>query len=342
MRARAIPLAAALAAGAALTAPAAALAASATVTADDGVTPVPLGTPVLRNMAPQVAFAFAGTERRYSAVVTGPGGQAASSGTDCGATSATTPERVRYQGNGTYTVTVRTSPSATDLDCSQATAPQTFAFTINAFSAVTVPAARLLTRQPLTTDALTYPFRAELNPNAGGTELRYAAGATIGADGGIAGDSEQAVVNATTGEARVSFTKPGVYTFVARATDPFGAGFSTPWSMPAQVTVLAPFDFVSQPSFADSRGPSYRLTGTVRESSARGRVRVSIARGLKKSAKFRRVATVRIRAQGRLSVRFRLTRQGVYRVRYAFEGSKTVAGGSIVQRIRIFRQVILG
>ena len=340
MHLRGILLTAALAAAAALAAPAASLAVSATVTADDGVTPVALGTPVIRNMAPQVAFAFAGTERRYSAIVTGPGGQAASTPTDCDAVTATTPQLVRYQGNGTYTVTVRTSPDDTDFDCSQAGAPQTFAFTINAFTAVAAPAERVLTRQPLTSVTLAHAFQVELNPNAGGTELRYAPAAAIGPDGGIVGGGEQAFVDSRTGLASVGFTRPGTYTFVARATDQLGAGFATPWSTPVQVRVLGPFDFVSQPSFADARGPSYRLVGTVRESSARGRIRVSIARGTKKSAAFRRVARVRIGRDGRFAVRFRVAREGRYQVRYAYAGSQTVAGGSIVQRIQITRRII--
>jgi hypothetical protein len=188
---------------------------------------------------------------------------------------------------------------------------------------------------------LSYVFHVELNPNAGATELRFAAGATIGPDGGLAGAGEQAVVDPGTGQASVTFRRPGLYTFVARATDGLGA-FATPWSPPVQVRALAPFDFVSQPSFADARGPSYRLVGNVREASARGRIRVSIAKGTRRSAKFRRVGTVRIGRNGRFAVRFRLTRRGRYQVRYAYAGSNTIAGGSIVQRIKIERRIIFG
>jgi len=36
------------------------------------------------------------------------------------------------------------------------------------------------------------------------------------------------------------------------------------------------------------------------------------------------------------------TRQGRYQVRYAYAGSQTIAGGSIVQRIQITRRLIFG
>src|SRR4051812_3770466 len=97
MKIRRLLLAAALVAVPALVLPAAGVAASATVTGDAG-TPVPLiPAPSIRNMDPEVAIAFDPSEKRYSAVVTGPGGAQASTGTDCDAVGAATPELVEYQ-----------------------------------------------------------------------------------------------------------------------------------------------------------------------------------------------------------------------------------------------------
>ena len=55
-----------------------------------------------------------------------------------------------------------------------------------------------------------------LNPGADSYEVKYAANATVGPDGGIVGETESAFVDRSTGQARVTFSKPGRYTFVIR------------------------------------------------------------------------------------------------------------------------------
>lgn len=324
---------------AALAAPSSALAASAQVTGDGGA-PVPLGGPVtIRHMSPEVGLLFEPTEKRYSLDVLGPTGAAATNGaTTCQGTGFPFPERVRYQGNGTYTVIARTWSGEDDFQCEGAPQEQRFTFVINAFTAVLAPAATLLTRQPGSFSTIAHAFRADVNPGADRHELRYAAGGAIGPDGGISGPAETATVNSSTGAATLYFSRPGRYTFVARASVFNGAGDAfTAWSGPVPVTVLAPFD-LSSTSFPDSRGPRYRLAAQIRESTATGRVRVAVARG-RRGGKFRRLGTARIRRAGRFSLRFRLRRTGTYRLRYSFAGSPTVAPGRATEVIRIRRRV---
>ena len=328
---------AALAAAALLAAPAAAQAATATVTGDDG-NPVALApAATIRTMSPTVAVSFAPTEKRYALSITGPSGAPASYGETCIGTSFFSPERVNYQGNGTYTVTVRTSEDDQDTDCAKLGPPQTFTFTIAAHTAVAAPAARVLLRKPGEFAGLTYAFHVDLNPGADTHELRYAAGAALGGDGAISGPSETGYVGPD-GTANVTFEHPGVYTFVVRATRFAGSGdASTPWSAPVQVTVLAPFDLVTT-SFPDSRGPVYRLRGQVREPTAAGSVVVSVARG-RKGGRFRRIGSPRIASGGVFSLRFKLKRTGTYRLRYAYKGSATVAAGTVTEVIKIRRRL---
>jgi hypothetical protein len=324
--------AAALAAVATLAAPAAALAATPTVTDDSG-TAVPLSGAVIRNMEPSVGLTFAAGEARYALSVTGPGGAEAAFGTTCRLVSSFSTEEVAYQGNGTYTATWRTTDSN---DCDTLGPPQSASFTINASTAVAAPGPVLLTRRPDEFALLSYPFAVDVNPGADSTELKYAAGATIGPDGAIVGSPASGFVDTSTGIADISFSTPGRYTFVARASDFSGA--ATAWSPPVVVTVLAPFDFVGNPIFADSRGPKYRVVGTVREKSARGRIKVSIAKG-RKGGRFRKLRTVKIKKDSRFSVKFTLRKKGRYRLRYRYKGNATTASGTAIQGIRISRRV---
>ena len=166
-----------------LAAPAgAALAASATVTGNDG-NPVALDpAPTIRHMSPDVAFAFAPTEERYAVTVTGPSGQPASGGQSCGSTGFPSSERIRYQGNGTYTVTLLVSTDDSDSNCAAATT-QTFTFVISASTAIGAPGSPTLRMRPPDSGVLT-PFEipVDVHPGADAHELRYAANATLGAD----------------------------------------------------------------------------------------------------------------------------------------------------------------
>lgn len=320
---------------AALAAPASASAVQFTLTDDAGNFQNLVPGATIRNMSAELGFAFAAEEKRYSVAVIGPNGQSAAPGTDCSSTSSASPERIRYQGNGAYGVVVRTYAAADDFSCAGTPTEATTSFAINAFTTVTAPGTVLLSRQPGSLAAISYPFVLGRNPGADWHDFRYAAGATLAPDGSITGASLGAVADAATGVAGVSFSAPGTYTFVSRATD-FGSSgdTGTPWSAPVFVKVLAPFDLTTT-TFLDSIGPTYKIAGIVRESSARGKVTVSIARG-KKGGKFKRLGSPKIR-KGRFVQKFKLTRRGVYRLRYSFKGSPTVAKGYMTERITIRR-----
>jgi hypothetical protein len=307
-----------------------------TVTGDDG-NPVVMapGTPtVIRNMNVTVGVALAAPEREYGITVNGPVGAATTARSCYGST-----RNIDFQGNGTYTVTVTTY---SDLGCTTGARTATYAFTINSSTAVTPPGGAVLTRKPNDYVTQTYQVPVALNPGASSTSLHYAAGATLGPDGGIAGPSTEAFVNTQTGTAPVSFQNPGTYTMVARAKGLGGAAgqFFSPWSAPVQVRVFAPFDFQGTPTFPDSRGPSYKLRGIVREAAARGsKVRISLARG-SRGGRFRSIGSAKIRKGGKITKRFRLGSSGKYRLKYRFKGNRKVLPGTYVQKFTITRRFI--
>ena len=320
-----LPLAAVLAAAAP------ASAATPSITGDAGA-PVPLTAGMtLRNMAPDVSFAFTAEEAYYSARVVGPAGPA-SIGTDCLRTSDPFIERVRYQGNGGYTVFYKT---AADRDACTAAAEQSVPFTINASTSLVAPSKQpLLTRTAGSVITLSYNVPINGNPGAEAYEVRYALNATIGPDGGIAGTSESALVDMTAGTAGVRFSKPGRYTLVARART-FRSDVTTAWSPRMDVTVVAPFD-LSSARLSDSRGPTYAVAGTVREPTARGRVTIAIGKGTK-PRRFKRIGSAKIRKGGKFKLRFRQTRLGKYVIRFSYKGNATVARGSEKRPLTFFR-----
>jgi hypothetical protein len=120
---------------------------------------------------------------------------------------------------------------------------------------------------------------------------------------------------------------------VARAR--VSGGAATPWTAPLSFRVYAPFDF-SASSFPDSDGPGYRLAVRLRERTARGSVRISVARRWTGRARYRSLGSARI-SKGSFSKRFTLRETGTYRIRYRFEGSGTTAPGTVVEKVRIRR-----
>ena len=99
----------------------------------------------------------------------------------------------------------------------------------------------------------------------------------------------------------------------------------------------APFDLVAV-RFPDPRGPSYKLRGSLRDAFARGsRVTVSIAEG-RRGGTFRKLGrSSRIDAQGRFTLRFKLRKRGIYRLRYRFKGTSLVLGGKVTKAVRLRR-----
>jgi hypothetical protein len=299
------------------------------VTGDDGV-PQQLTGQTIRNMAPQLAFAPEASQS-FSANVSGPGGPNAAQAVACGASPVSRP--VTYQGNGVYSVTVTAYLTS---NCSGASNTGTLTFRIGAGVALASdPNTPLLTRQPGEFATVTHRLPFTGNPGADTYDVLYSGNSAIAADGGLVGPSENASVDAATSTVPLRFAEPGRYTVVARARIQ-GAG-ATPWTSPLTLRVYAPFDFLSS-SFPDSRGPSYRLSVRLREETARGRVRISVARNWSGRARYRSLGRARIR-NGAFSKRFTLSSTGRYRIRYRFEGSATTAPGTVVEKVTIRRTV---
>lgn len=103
-----------------------------------------------------------------------------------------------------------------------------------------------------------------------------------------------------------------------------------------RVLVLAPFDVSGGLEFLDSRGSSHSVRIRLRETSARGRVSVTLARG-SRGGKYRSVGSARISQAGTVTKRFRTSRPGVYRLRFTYAGAGTIRRPSATFPIRINR-----
>jgi hypothetical protein len=264
-----------------------------------------------------------------SASFTGPGGLPAAPALGCSAAAVTRP--VTYQGNGTYTVVVSAFRDQRCLDLAT-TRPLTFSIG----AGVTLspdPNTPLLTREPGEFATVTHRLPLAGNPGADTYDILYSGNPAIAPDGSLVGPSENATVDAATSTVPLRFSEPGRYTVVARARI-FGGG-ATPWTAPLTLRVFSPFDFSSS-SFPDARGPSYRLRVRLREETARGRVRIAVARNWTGRARYRSLGTARIR-NGAFTKRFTLSRTGKYRIRYRFGGSATTAPGTVIEKVRIRR-----
>jgi hypothetical protein len=307
--------------------PASAEALTVSVTGDDGVAQALTGQ-TIRNMAPQVTIAPGPGDASYSAAVTGPGGQTAMS---TGCASSAEPRPVTYQGNGTYTFSVAVYPAAS---CGGTPTMGTLSFVIGAGVALASdPNLPLLTREPEEFANVEHRFPLTANPGADAYDIRYSTNSAVRSDGRLVGPVKRAFVDAATQTVPIRFTRPGTYTIVARARASGGA--ATPWTAPLTVRVYAPFDFASS-SFPDARGPTYQLRVGLRERTARGNVRISVAPRWTGTARYRSLGSARIR-NGTFTKRFRLSSTGTYRIRYRFEGSATTAPGTVVERVRIRR-----
>ena len=321
-------LAIAVTAAAALPATASAL--SVTVTGDDG-TPIPFnGDVTIRTMEAKVSIAPVGDEDvRFTATFVGPDGANVASPIAC--VRRTTPRSMEYRGNGAYTIQV-TRYNEPDSSCTTPLeGPSTYKYAVNAGVAATAPLGRVLIREPNSSLLRSVAVPVSQNPGATAREVRYTAGGVVGPDGAISGPSAQASVNRTTGIALLRLTRPGRYTVVARAKN---GDFFSPWSPTVFVDAVAPFD-IRSPRALDARGPSYRISATVRERSAAGRrVRLAYARGTK-GGTYRSLGSVKIDTKGVVSKRFTLRRSGTYRLRLTYPGSATVARGVVVRRLRV-------
>lgn len=325
----------------ALASPAAARAATVAVTGDDG-NPVGLvaGAPqTIRNMQPEVSVAFPPGEGRYVLTITDQAGNAASSGASCFSRSSTFSNRVAYRGNGTYTVTVANF-AATDRSCVTATSTETYQFAIAAAAAVP-PAGPFLLREPDSFSTSPAAITLAVNPGADSYEVHFAKNGAVSPTGDLVGPFTTRTAGS---DGRVSLRpdSPGVYSVVARAKKFSSGGEAfTPWSAPARIVVKAPFDFKPGIEFLDRRGPSYRVRASLRESSARGRVSIALARGTRGGV-FRSIGSAAISSKGTITKRFKATRIGNYRLRFTYRGSSTIAAGRGTIGIQVRRTFSFG
>jgi hypothetical protein len=307
---------------------------------DDAGNPVPLAPGMaLRHMSPTVGIGFDPNEKvRYSASFAGPDNVAVS--TPIGCYGIQTNRRLDYRGNGPYTVTIQRYGEK-DYDCKTPVGqPLVYQFTINGSVALAgPPRPRVGIRRPnsLVTQPIVLGFAG--NPGQGGAEVRYALNGVIGPDGGIAGPSNEAFVDPTTGQVPLRLRTPGRYVVVARAKGiaTSTGQFFTPWTPPVTINAVAPFDIESVRTL-DSRGPSYRIRVQLREKTARGRVSIAVRRG--KRGKYRSLGSVKIKAKGRFTKRFTLRRTGTYTMRFRFKGSATTAAGTVHGRFRVSRRIV--
>jgi hypothetical protein len=306
---------------------------SITVTGDDG-NPVALaGTLNIRNMNPTLAVTAAATDH-WSLSVTGPNGAPVTSATTC-TTGGGSSKPIDYVGNGAYTVTLTTYSAS----CGGAPTVQPIPFTITASTAITPPAVAALTRPPNSTVPNTVKLPIDLNPGALGTDVFAARNVAPNPDGSLPGAPTQLFPDATTRTVDVRLDQgPGTYVVAARAKGFTGLtnpqAFS-PWATPVAFRAFAPFDLKSF-RWTDSRGPSYRFSATIMETSATGRVNIAIGRG--KTGKYRSLGTVKIRKHA-FAKRFKLKVTGTYRIRFKYKGSATIAPGAEIHAFRITRRI---
>jgi hypothetical protein len=317
----------------ALGAPAVGQAATATVTGDDGQ-PRSLAAPVTtRMMTPTVAVNQNADANDWRFSVIGPDGVRVAAPT-CWSTLESDSSVPDFRGNGVYTVVVEIFPQNSSCNSGTPTI-QRFTYTIAAGVSLAPPAAVFATRQPGSFEIINHEFGFSGNPGNPSYDIYVGKDAVLNPDGTLVTGARRLFLDSTTGRVPVRFDDPGTYVLGART----GAdGFFTPWSPQVVVRAIAPFDFESV-SFPDSRGPRYRLKGTVREETASGRVTIAWARG-RRGGRFHRVGSARIRSNRTFSSTFRLRRRGVYRLRFTYRGNSTVAAGTVIQTIRIRRIII--
>ena len=310
-----------------------------TVKGDDG-NPVALtpGAPLtLRNMDVEAISRVAASDgASFKATVVDPAGVPAVTGTPaCWDTRFITEDKhfVDYRGNGTYTMTVSLF---SDRNCAtpKAGGPTvTMQWTVSAAVALAPPAGPLMTRLKDSFSTITQQLDFSGNPGASTYEIKYAKGGVVGPDGSISSPAlKDGFLNRATGKVELLASEPGDYVIVARAKSD---DHYTAWSAPITMKLIAPFD-ISSRSFPDQRGPRYQVRGTLRETSAGGRVTVAAAKG-KNGKRFRTLGKARVNSQGVFKLRFTIRKRGTYRLRYSFAGSATVDRGTVYEVVRIRR-----
>jgi hypothetical protein len=270
------------------------------------------------------------TNGLFSVAYTDQTGSTAALAADCYLAGSDATRYIDYHGNMAYNVTV-TTYGPKDFDCAKPLATATYQFVVGGTVAIVNPGHPLLERTPagaLITQALGF----QGTPGAGLYEIKYALGGVVQPDGSLGGPVQDGYIDSTTGKLQLLATKPGTYVVVARAES--GNAF-TPWSAPVKVRVLAPFAFSD--SFPDAIGPRYTIRGKLDEGSARGkRVTLAAAKG-RHGTHFQALGHAKVDKHGVFKLHVTIRRRGVYRFRYTFGGSSTVAKGQVLEAIKISR-----
>jgi hypothetical protein len=326
-----LPLALALLALATAALPASASALAVTVTGEDGnpLAVDPAAPPSIRTLRPLVGVApDAGT--RYSVAFSDPVGKPVAGPIACQDGAAPSSVQLPFRGNGRYTVAVTTFAGG-DPGCTLPLGPATsFAFAIaGRVSLGSMP--RFVMRDPghpRRIKPLALPVDAD--PGSQTREVRFAANATLRRDGSIRGRSLQAPFKA--GSASLRFPAPGDYTVVARdAAD----GVATPWSAPARIHVVTPFD-VTSVRYTDTTGPVFRALARAIPGTT-GVVRVALARG---NGAFQRLGRARVDGAGAFGARFTVRTAGAYRLRFSYRGNDLVTRGEVVRSFRVGTAIV--
>lgn len=253
-------------------------------------------------------------------------------------------ERVRYEGDGAYSlaVTVSTGPDAS-ANC--AAGPTT----AGSFTASAPATARFVGRLLFLDPASRHRFSGlRIVPpfGAGGTEVLCARDPRPAAGGALTGSR---VVSRRAGGAAFSpisldaeslFRVTGRWACVARGIG--GGIMAGPWSAPtATQTVKKGFYGPDRGAarLSDARGPTYRLTERLDPLSAGGVLTVTFRRSDRRARPVR--VRTRIRRGGLASIRFRLPRLGAGQTIAAFGVSLSFAGTRYVAARRSFLDLAL-
>ncbi len=260
----------------------------------------------------------------YTVSVIGPGGAVAA---DAGCGVLQDGLVVGYRGNGVYNVVVQSYPTSA---CDAQIGPtQSFSYTQASTVGLTAPEKPVLLREAGSTALKRISIPVTRVP--GGTvEARFAKNGTVSAAGGILGASSRGTTDGAGTTASFAAKEPGPYVVVARqAVDTF----ATPWSAPAIVRLVAPFD-LAKVSYPDTGGPVYQVRGVVREpSAAKGVVTVAIARG-SRGGTFKRASEAVVSSDGSFRARFRAS-SGTHRIRFRFAGNTLVTSGEQIKRFTV-------
>jgi hypothetical protein len=312
--------------------PAVAPALTVTVTGDDGrpLAINPAAPPSLRTLRPTVVVAGDAGGGRYSVAFADPAGKQAANPVACQDPATPSSARLPFRGNGRYTVAVTTFAPG-DLSCTLPAGPAaSFGFTI-AGRVVLGVVRRFAMRDPghpgrikplaLTVDA---------DPGSQTREVRFARDARLRRDGSIRGRSLRAPFRV--GSASLVFPAPGEYTVVARDV---ADGIATPWSEPARIRVVTPFDLFSL-RYTDTSGPAFHLLAHA-PPGATGVVHVALARG---RGAFHRLGRARIDADGAFGARFSARTAGRYRLRFSYGGNGLVTRGDVLRGFRVGTAIV--